>query len=275
MPAIPPEHLRAVTGPDQVSQSTAVEQARAVAEVQAAVVVAHERPRHVDHCRSQLRMSCEMPAMAERAFYAYPRGNATITGASVALAREVARCWGNVQHGVRELRRHAGWSEMQAWAWDMEANTRAVSDFIVYHVRDTSDGSTPLTSQRDVRESLQAMAGRAVREAIFQVIPAWFCDEAEDICRATLGRGSDGDGPTIEDRALAAVGLFSQFGVDQARIEARFGKALTDWTVYDIVQLKATFRSLTTGEMTVDQAFPIATGGPAVTAAEITGGASA
>ena len=50
-------------------------------------------------------------------------------------------CWlpggGNVQYGINELRRDdsAGESEMRAWAWDVQNNTRSVRSFIVPHAR--------------------------------------------------------------------------------------------------------------------------------------------
>lgn len=261
---IPAEHTRAGSTADFVSQSTAVEQARAIAEVQAAVVIAHERPRDVDLCRASIRISCEMPKMAERAFYTFPRAGESITGPSVYLAREVARCWGNMQHGTRELRREQGWSEMQAWAWDLETNTREATDFIVLHIRDTKGGAKKLTEQRDIREANQADAARSVREAIFQVVPTWFSDEAQDVCRATLEKDED----PIEVRADKSAETFSQLGVTLGRLEVKLGKPKAQWTVFDVTQLKIAHRAISRGESTIDATFP----GNPVTAAEITGG---
>jgi hypothetical protein len=63
-------------------------------------------------------------ALANRAFYSVPnRGN----GPSVHLARELARIWGNLDYGVKELRRDdaAGESEVLAFAWDQQTNVRS------------------------------------------------------------------------------------------------------------------------------------------------------
>ena len=76
-----------------LTQATAIEQARAVAEVQAAVTVAQAIPRDVQRAVAEMRDACGRLALAQRAFYSVPnRGN----GPTVHLARELARIWGNI-----------------------------------------------------------------------------------------------------------------------------------------------------------------------------------
>jgi hypothetical protein len=118
---------------DMISQATAVEQARAVAEVQAAIVVAQQCPRSMQRAIEEMRDSCRQKALAERSFFRYSRAGSAITGPTVHLARELARCFGNVQYGITELRRDdvKGESEMQAFAWDVERNTRNSNTFVV------------------------------------------------------------------------------------------------------------------------------------------------
>lgn len=253
-----------------ISQATAVEQSRAVAEVQAAVIVAQQVPRHIDDARSQMRQSCELTGMAERAFYSFPRGGQTVSGASVYLARELARCWGNVQYGITELRRDdtTGESEMQAWAWDVQTNTRSSSTFIVPHKRDKKGGPQPLVDLRDIYENNANQGARRLREAIFSILPKWFTEEAETICHGTLAKG---DGKPLEDRIAGAIKAFDTMGVDQKRLETKLGRDAEKWSAYDIAQLMTTHRSLQRNEVTIEDEFPQAR----VTAAEITEGDAA
>ena len=83
------EQLSQPTSPlPKVTQTTAVEQARAVAEVQAAVTVAQAMPRDINRAVAEMRDACGRTALASRAFYSVPnRGN----GPTVHLARELAR----------------------------------------------------------------------------------------------------------------------------------------------------------------------------------------
>ena len=115
-----------------LTQATAIEQARAVAEVQAAVTVAQAIPRDVSRAVGEMRDACGRKALADRAFYSVPnRGN----GPTVHLARELARIWGNLDYAVRELRRddEAGESEVLATAWDQQTNVRSSRSFIAPH----------------------------------------------------------------------------------------------------------------------------------------------
>src|SRR5262245_12533080 len=95
----------AVPTPGFLGQATAIEQSRAVAEVQAAVIVAQQRPRNVNAAVNEMRAACQQPGLAERAFFRYSRGGGQVSGATIHLARELARCWGNIQYGIAELRR--------------------------------------------------------------------------------------------------------------------------------------------------------------------------
>src|SRR3546814_12413141 len=78
--------------PARIGQGTAVEQSRAVAEVQAAIVVAQQVPRDINAAIAEMRQSCQQPSLAARAFFRYSRGQGHITGAPVHLARQLARC---------------------------------------------------------------------------------------------------------------------------------------------------------------------------------------
>lgn len=250
----PPNHLPAVPAPDHIGQATAVEQARAVAEVQAAVVVAQQRPRNIDTARSLLRASCELPAFADAAFYDYPRAGGRVTGPSADFAREVARCWGNFQSGTDELRRDTKnrYSEMKAWAWDLETNARRSITFVVPHDRDKDSTTVPLTSQRDIYENNQNMAARREREMILSTLPTWFVDEAITICRQTLAR----DEAPIEERRQRVADAFAKLGVSLDRIERKLGGAQDKWTSHDLSHLTTVYRSLNRGHVSIEEEFP-------------------
>ncbi|GAA5048327.1 hypothetical protein HNP84_000202 [Thermocatellispora tengchongensis] len=241
--------------PGRVGQATAVEQSRAVAEVHAAIVVAQQCPRNVQSARAAMLDTCSFQGMADRAFYRYSRGKNTITGPSVHLARELARCWGNVQYGVSELRRDddARQSEMQAWAWDVQTNTRSVLTFVVPHARDTSDGVKALTDMRDIYENNANAGARRLREAIFAILPAWFIEEAKERCNSVLTKG--GDVPLAEQVAKA-IDEFAGLGVTADQIERKLGRGRSEWTPYDLAQLRVIHRSLRRGEITIGEEFP-------------------
>lgn len=239
----------------RMGQATAVEASRAVAEVHAAILVAQQVPRDVQTAMQQMRESCKQPALAERAFFRFSRGGSTVSGPSVYLARELARCWGNIQYGVAELSRddELGQSEMQAFAWDVQTNSRNAAVFIVPHKRDKRSGPEKLVDMRDIYENNANAGARRVREAIFAILPPWFVEEAKTRCMETL---KDGGGKSLSQQIADAVAAFNALGVTAEQLEAKVGRPRKEWIEQDVATLKVTYQSLSRGEVTKDEEFP-------------------
>lgn len=238
--------------PSSATQATQVEQARAVAEVQAAVVVAQQVPRDMARAEGEMRDSCGRKGLALKAFYRVPnRGE----GPSVHLARELARIWGNVQYGVHELRRddRLGVSEVQAFAWDVQTNTRSTRTFQVPHQRMAGGKRKDLTDLGDVYLNNQNVGARAVRECIFTILPPWFTEEAEDIARKAL---RDGDGVPLKDRIAQMVQVFAEkWGIKQSQLEEKIGRKRGQWDAGDVASMQVLYRSIERGEVTVTEEF--------------------
>ena len=257
--------LDRIAKPATVTQATHVEQARAVAEVAAAVQVAQQNPRDIRRAWAEMKEACGRLGLASRAFYSVKnRGS----GASVHLARELARIWGNMDYGVHELHRddERGMSEIRAYAWDQQTNMRSSRTFQVPHARMAGGQRKPLVDLQDVYLNNQNIGARAVRESIFAALPADFVEEAKDQCRATIERG---DGKPLVDRIAGMIDAFEPLGVTVARIETRLGRKRGQWTAADVAELGVVFSSLKRRETSVDDEFPA----EPVTAAEITGAA--
>lgn len=257
--------------PANLTQATAVEQARAVAEVAAAVQVAQQNPRDMNRAWAEMKASCGRLSLAERAFYSVPnRGGSK---PSVHLARELARIWGNLDYGVHELSRDdvRAVSEVRCYAWDQQTNVRSSRTIQVPHQRMVKNKATgaqerkPLIDLGDVYLNNQNVGARAVRESIFTVLPADFVAEAQDICRATI---RNGDGKPLPERITNMVARFKEeLGVDVRRIETRVGSKRGQWTAADVAELAVVFGSITRNEVRVDDEFPP----ERVTRQEITG----
>lgn len=256
------------------TQATQVEQARAIAEVQAAVVVAQQCPRDMSRAEGEMRDACGRIALANRAFYRVPKRGA---GPSVHLARELARIFGNVQYGVHELRRddRAGMSEIQAFAWDVQTNTRSTRTFQVPHQRMVQGERKALMDLGDVYLNNQNIGARAVRECIFTILPTWFVETAEELCRTTL---RDGDGKPLAVRIEEAVTAFhAAHGIKAAQLEDKLGRKRGQWDAGDVAALQVLYMSLQRGEVTVDEEFAASrmTGGDFVRGKASTAEASA
>jgi hypothetical protein len=203
-----------------------------------------------------MRESCDQMGLAERAFFRYSRGGSQISGPGVHLARELARCWGNIQYGIAEMRRDdiAGESEMQAFAWDVQTNARASTVFVVKHGRDTQKGIKKLVDLRDIYENNANMGARRLREQIFAVLPIWFTEEAKQRCLNTVEKGV-GEKP-LPQRIADNIKAFAAIGVSADQLERKLGRPQAQWTAHDIAQLIVIGRSITNGEATVEDEFP-------------------
>jgi len=260
-----PAQQNPAPAPARVGQGTAVEQSRAVAEVQAVIYVARQFPRSISTARGSMQSACQSMALAGKAFYRFPRAGGAVQGSTIHLAKALAQSWGNFQSGVTELRRDDEYkqSEMQAWAWDIEANSRHVLTFIVPHARFANRKVEPLLDLRDIYENNANNGARRLREAIFATLPDWYIEEAEELCRETLNKG---DGKPLADRIAGAIKVFDSLGVTADRLELKLGRPRSAWTGPDIAQLLITHKSIQRREIAIDEEFPQ----PRVTADEIT-----
>lgn len=237
------------------SQATVVEQSRAIAEVQGALIVADRRPRDRQRALAEAMESCRTQEVAQYAFFKFPRGGQSVSGPSIHLARELARCWGNVIYAVVELDRDddRAVSEMMAYAWDLETNTRNQSQFLVPHKRDKRGGAEILTDMRDIYENNANMGARRLRECIFAILPPYLTKAAEDQCYKTLQQGSD-DQP-LPVRINQAIEAFAAISIDKKRIEARMGP-VSRFTEVDLANLRIAFGSIKRGEVQAADEFP-------------------
>lgn len=233
-------------------QATMVEQARAIAEVRAAVMIAMDRPRDRTAAIAEMREVCSIPALAERAFFRVPRGGEHVNGESIHLARELARIWGNTDYGVKELVRDDihGQSELLAFAWDLQTNTRSEIVFIVPHVKGKTNRR--LTGTQEVYENNASFAGRRLREAIFSILPVWFKAEAAEICHKTLETG--GGKPLVQLIADCRA-AFEGIGVTTARLEAKRGRKIDEFIGEDVAALRVIYGSIKRGEITIADEF--------------------
>lgn len=220
------------------------EQHRAIQEVQAALVIAKKFPRDPFAAFNRIIEACKRPGLAEGAMYAYPRGNQTITGPSIRLAEAMAQNWGNISFGIRELSSRSGSSEVEAFAWDMEANTKQVKIFHVAHVRVTKRGKTNLTDPRDIYEVVANQGARRMRACILGIIPGDVVDAAVRQCEQTLTKGQ---GESIQDRTQKMVAAFANIGVTVEMLEKRLRHNLDAINITEVIDLGKIFQSIRDG----------------------------
>lgn len=204
--------------------------------------MARRFPRDQEAAVYQIMRSCERTSFAEQATYSYPRGGQNVTGPSIRLAEEMARQWGNLDFGVRELDRSKGESLVEAYCYDLQTNVRRSTTFNVKHWRDTKNGGYALTDERDIYEAVANFAARRLRAAILAVIPQDVTEAATKACHTTLSKRS---GKSVGEAVRQLVYLFGRsHGVTADMIAKQIGRPLDMATAEDVVSLQSIFNSL-------------------------------
>ena len=231
---------------DKINQGTiAIEASRAIAEAQGKLVITKRFPRDEVQSYAKAMEACQRPTMAAKAFYSFPRGGQTVEGPTIRFAEELARCWGNIDYGIKELSQDDGKSEMQAYAWDLETNAQSVQNFTNPHKREQGKKMVTLTSQRDIYENNANMATRRLRSRILAILPAWFVEDAIAECKKTLA--GQNDTPLI-DRVKKMVVQFAKLGVTQEMIEKRLKRKVDTMTSDDFVEYVGIYNAVKGGE---------------------------
>lgn len=228
-----------------VSALVAIEQSRAVQEVQAALVIAKKFPRDQVAAFAKIITACKRPALAEKACYSYPRGGQVITGPSIRLAEVLIQNWGNADFGIRELERKGTSSICEAYCWDQETNVRQTKIFEVPHERVVGKGAaktvTRLTDPRDIYELVANNGARRLRACILGIIPGDIVEEAVRECKKTT---TNGNGEPLSDRIRKTVTIFQEIGVTQEMISKRLKHDVADCTREEVSDLLAIYNTL-------------------------------
>ena len=228
----------------QTTTGTEIATTRQAQEVQAAMIVARRFPRDETAAIARIAQSCKRRLLAGKAVYKYAKGGNNITGPSIRLAEAIAQAWGNLDFGVIELSRRGGSSEMMAYCWDLETNTRQQKIFTVKHWVDTKGGGRSTRDERETYETVANLGARRMRACILGIVPGDVSEFAVEECRKTL-RGVS-DEPTV-DRVRKMVVRFAELGVDQEMLEQKLQHPVASTDVFELEDLISIYNSMKDG----------------------------
>ena len=230
-----------------------IAESRAQHEVQAAFVIAKKFPRNQMESYAAIIEACKRPFLAEQAMYAYPRGGSLVTGPSIRLAEAMAQAWGNLDCGVREISQSNGVSVAEAYAIDLQTNTRVTKIFHVKHERHTKKGISKLTDPREIYELVANQGSRRLRACILGILPGDVVEAAVDRCKKTMETSE----VPISERVRRMVLAFDEQGIKVEHIEKRLGHKLDAIIPTELVNLTSIYKSLKDGMANREDFFDI------------------
>lgn len=253
------------SGPDlsaskiqELSVAGTLAASREQAEIQAAYIIAQKYKRSEAESFGRLYRSIDRPLFAAKALYSFPRGGTTITGPSVALAREAARCWGNIRSGIRIIESDDKWISLVGWCLDLETNSyKAVEDKFkrLIQRKDKKTGQTVwvVPDERDTRELQNKRGAICERNAILQLLPADLIEEAISRVKASYrGKGVD---KSLEQGIRDLIYLFHGAGISREMVERRVGHGIDDISLEEYGELQSVFTSIQDGNSNISEYF--------------------
>lgn len=229
---------------------------RQTQEVQGQIIMAKKFPRDEIAARNRILTACQRKRLAEQAEYEFPVGKEKVTGISIRLAEVMAQNWGNMDFGFMELEQRNGESQVMAYAWDLETNTRQTKVFSVPHSRYSKQyGNTPLKDPRDIYNQIASQAARRVRACILGIIPGDIKDEAVEQCRRTLAEGEEK--PLVDLIKDCVRTAEKTYQVPQESLEKYIGCKAEAFSMNDLIRLKRVFNSIKDGMAKREEVFEL------------------
>ncbi len=230
-------------------------------EIQARVFSAKKFPRDEEKAYSRLMNSMTRLTMAESAEYSFPRGGKAVTGPSVDLAREGARCWGNIHYGLRIVSSTDQKIHIRGFAVDLETNTYAEAEdefkpLIQRKIPGTKETEWRTPDERDLRELINRRGAICVRNALLQILPPDIIEDARKRANETLQQAADGSlSANREDTIRRMVLNFDKIGVSKEMLEEYLTHPLSLITGEELSELKRIWKSINDGQTKREEHF--------------------
>ena len=247
------------TGPS-AAMVAAAESAKA--QIQCAYIMAMQCPRSYFQAEAAVIEACQNPDFAEKVEYKLPVGGTTITGPTIRLAELVRRCWRNIYTTERVMHDDDRQTIIQVTAIDLETNSIETAEVIapktverkrvkagqeIIGERQNSYGEKVFivsATDAEADKIRKALCAKALRNAIFRLVPSEIVKKAMDTARETIRR-ADAQDPKDATRRLIAC--FDEQGVSIEQVEAYIGHTLDKTTKTDVKKLRDCYRAMQGG----------------------------
>lgn len=208
--------------------------------------------------RDEQRIMTKLRALAAAAgsdwFYRFPvrkagGGTDYIEGASIKLANDVARIFGNNVNEIREIDVGDAWV-FYARFTDLETG---FSMERAYRQRKSQTSMRTKDADRQLDIAYQIGQSKAIRNCIVNSLQI-YADYAFEQARNSLVEKIGTELPKWRERTLEGL---ARIPVDLHRVERVIGKAAKDWLAPDVAAIVSMMQSIADGMASVDEVFPL------------------
>jgi len=230
-------------------------------EIQSAMIMSKKFPRDELAAEVRLLKSCENPEFAKEALYKFPRGGKDIDGPSIVMAREAARVWGNVRHGLRTISEDDEKVHIMAYAYDLESNNRVEMEDKFSKLVQRKNKQTNVTEwtkpdERDLRELVNRRGAILQRNCILQIIPPHVIRAVEVKVKETQRAAASGDLKKNRDETVRALAkAFDGVGVTTEMLTRYLEHELKLINEEELTDLRRIYKSISDGNSKREEYF--------------------
>jgi hypothetical protein len=181
----------------------------------------------------------------------------------VHLARELARCWGNIRYGFEIVASTVGRFRIVGWAWDLNPGNNTFvqtpDEFSLMHQRtdrETGEVEWVEVDERDARELLNRRGAIVERNAILKLIPPHVVAAAQEATRKT--RTLDSKQKLAADKIGTIARLrasFAELDVTVKMLELWLAHKLEEITSEEVDELREIYTAIKDGASKVSEHF--------------------
>jgi len=206
-----------------------------------------------DEARILQKLAALGAAAGDDWFYRFPVRNKNgqkdfIEGASIKLANDVARIYGNCEVDTRVIDLGPSWL-IYARFTDFESGYALTRPFQQNKNASKMGGSD---NDRRLDIAFQIGVSKAIRNVVVNALQT-FSDFAFEAARNSLIDKIGKDVKRWQEKTLQGL---ANHNVDPQRVEFVIGRAAKDWTAPDLAKIIAMMKAIGDGMTTVDETFP-------------------
>jgi hypothetical protein len=225
------------------------------AQIDIQIATAHQYPRSLEQFKKRaLSMACLDPESADSCIYLRPVGKEGgkmkyAEGPSIRLAEIVAVSFGNLRAASKIVEQTERYVKCVGMAHDLEGNTAMQADCVESTV--TKDGHPYSERQRAL--VAKACAAKALRDAIFKVVPRALCKPIMEAAKKVAA----GQDKPLDERRKKAQAWVGTLKIDEARVFVALG--VSGWADVNndhLLVLTGLKTAMADGDETIDTAFP-------------------
>lgn len=170
-------------------------------------------------------------------------------GESIRLAEIVAASYGNLRVGAIITEMTPRYVKAVGMAHDLESNYGFKAEVVESTV--TKTGAPYSERQRLI--TAKAAQSKAIRDAIFRVVPKSLCKPIANMAKNI----AIGDGETLESRRTRVMKWLSSSGIEDSRVFAALGvEGVEELSQDHLIILTGIRTAIKEGDITIDEAFP-------------------